>query len=96
MNIVDMKFSEFFFNKHGQEIFDRITKEIKEKDKDYTELVFKIAVLDFIGYDDSDIRHILHDDEVKVEKIKVQNKKSIKLIQEYLKNSVNEIMNNKK
>ena len=61
MDFFDMNFSTLFSDKHGKEIFEKINKQIiQEKpdicDKNYTEVVFKIAFLDFFGLTDWQIK----------------------------------------
>ena len=57
MDFFDMNFSTLFLDKHGKEIFEKISKQITQEkidicDNNYIEIVFKIAFLDFFGLTD--------------------------------------------
>lgn len=97
MDFFDMNFSTLFLDKHGKEIFRKITKQITQEkpdicDKNYIEVVFKIAFLDFFGLDNDVIKRMIEDimncHQVNVGKIKTVHKKSINEIQKYLQSAM--------
>ena len=62
MDFLNMNFSTLFLEKHGQQIFDSICKEIvKENSSDDVELVFKISLFDFWGLKCSEIDKMIKD-----------------------------------
>ena len=94
MNFLTTDFSKLFLEKHKQDIFNKvctiIEKERKQQcDNQYIELIFKIALFDFLGLSNDNIQKILCDlnfaQNIDILKIKKIHKKSIIKIKEYLK-----------
>ena len=99
MDFFDMNFSTLFLDKHGKEIFEKISKQITQEkidicDNNYIEIVFKIAFLDFFGLKDWQIKKMIEDfmkcQNVNIEKIKTIHKNSITEIQKYLQSAMDE------
>ena len=66
MNFLTTDFSKLFLEKHKQDIFNKvctiIEKERKQQcDNQYIELIFKIALFDFLGLSNDNIQKILCD-----------------------------------
>ena len=98
MDFYDMNFSQLFLEKHGKEVYDNIFKQImlesyKKDDKEYSEIVFKIAFFNFWGFDNEFIKKLIEDTmkvkKIDIEEIKLQHTKTIKTIQKYIKSVVN-------
>lgn len=93
MNFLNMKFSTLFVEKHGEKVFNDIRGqiELENSDKsssDYVEIVFKLALLDFWGLKEDQIKKIFEDimpdQKINIEKIQSIHKNSINKIQKYL------------
>lgn len=97
MDFFDMNFCSLFLDKHGKEIFDNINSLIKKEktesfNKDYIEIIFKVAYLDFFGVTIYSITRMIKDImgyDIELNEIKSIHKKSIALIQKYLETSMN-------
>lgn len=103
MDFFDMKFSTLFLDKHGKNIFENICKQIsREKldiyDNDYIEIVFKVALADFLGLIDWQIEKMIGDfmkcSNINIGRIKSIHKKSISEIQKYLQSAMDETIQN--
>lgn len=100
MDFFNIKFSTLFLEKHGREKFDNIrTRIIQEKQliiddyNNYTEIIFKIAFLDFFGLDNDVIKSMIEDimncHQVNVSKLKIIHTRSINEIQKHLQSAMN-------
>lgn len=98
MDFLEMNFSKLFINKHGKQLFDNISQQIRKENRyekgnnNYIEIVFKIAFLDFFGLDEFTIKEII-EDTMQVKKINIKEMKSIhkfsiKEIKNYLQFSI--------
>lgn len=101
MDFFNMNFSTLFSEKHGKQEFDNISEQIlREKpltnNNNYTEVVFKVAFLDFFGLDDSTIEKMIKDimkfPNVNIAEIKSVHKASISEIQKYLKSAMEDTL----
>ena len=99
MDFLTTDFSKLFLEKHKQDIFNKvctiIEKERKQQcDNQYIELIFKIALFDFLGLSNTNIQKILYDLElaqnIDILKIKQIHKESLSEIKKYLKQNENE------
>lgn len=103
MEFFDMNFSTLFLDKHGKEIFEKISKQITQEkpdiyDNDCIEIVFKVAFLEFFGLTDWQIGKIIEDfmkcPNINIGEIKSIHKKSISDIQRYLQSAMDETIQN--
>lgn len=93
MDFFDMNFSTLFLERHGKLIYDSITKQIMQENstlynKEYIEIIFKVAFLSFLGLAPSEIKKMIEDimpgQQVNIEKINSVHRESISKIQNYL------------
>ena len=104
MDFLDMEFSNIFFEKHGEEIYNKIIEKIKREDSneiDNTniEIIFKVAFFSFFGLKNMEIKYLIEDfmqvQNVNIKGIKNKHKNSIKEINKCLKEVMGENENKK-
>lgn len=92
-----MNFSKLFKEKHGINVFNNINNKIllensNMDNKNYIELVFKVAFFDFWGLDASIIQNIINDtmllQNINIKNFKFIHQNSIKNIQKYLQSTI--------
>lgn len=97
MDFLEMNFSTLFLEKHGKDVFNSIIEQIQlenssQYSKDYVEVVFKIALWDFWGLNENEIKKILKnimpDQKINAREIKVIHKESIDKIGRCLKSEL--------
>lgn len=97
MEFFEMDFSELFLNKHGEKIFYDIIRQIKAENpekynKKHISLVFKIAFLDFFGFNASQIKKLIDNmyecNEINVNQLIFVHNNSINSIKKYLQSIV--------
>lgn len=105
MDFFDKNLSTFFLKKYGQTAFNIIAEQIKKENldkfnKSYIEIIFKIALYDFIGLNCIQVQNLLKHTykkiNINVQEIKNIHKKSIHKIQEYLRASMKETLEENK
>ena len=103
MNALDINFSKLFYEKHGKDIFENITKDIKSEynsncDKTYIDIIFSVAFLTYFGITDNRRLALMlgasKDKSTDIENIRRMHKKSIFKIQKYIKSNNNKIKKN--
>ncbi len=97
MEGLGIDFSEIFFRKHGDKIFQDISNKIKEESKNnceiqYIRVVFTIAFLTYISVDDINKIRLLGNipKTIDIKDIQKIHKDSISQIQKYIKIANNE------
>lgn len=107
MDFFEMNFSDLFNKKHGNDVYNKICKIIKQEcpnnyNENYVELIFRIALLSYWGLNNSSINKMIStvylvkqiEKNINIKNIKKVHKTSIEYIIKYLEDSEN-FQNNK-
>lgn len=96
MKGLDINFSELFYKKHGEKVFQDITNQIKSEyndkcDANYIDNVFMIAFVTYLGVNDISKIRLLGSisKDINIKNIQNIHRKSISLIQNYIENTNN-------